>query len=68
MTEAIGLNPESTAAGFAQGYAAVLDRQIKDYQRFRFNAYGGFDYDSNENRGLWRSGLSTGTTKISTRK
>jgi tetratricopeptide (TPR) repeat protein len=47
MTEAIGLNPESAAGGFAQGYAAVLDRQLKDYQRFRFNAYGGFDYDSN---------------------
>jgi tetratricopeptide (TPR) repeat protein len=47
LTEAVGLNPESAAAGFAQGYAAVLDRQFKDYQKFRFNAYGGFDYDSN---------------------
>jgi tetratricopeptide (TPR) repeat protein len=47
MSEAIGLNPESAAAGFAEGYASVLDRQLKEYQRFRFNAYGGFDYDSN---------------------
>ena len=47
LTEAIGLNPESAAGGFAQGYASVLDRQLQDYQRFRFNAYGGFDYDSN---------------------
>lgn len=47
MTEAIGLNPESPAAGFAQGYASVLDRRLKDYQRFRFNVAGGFDYDSN---------------------
>ena len=47
LSEAVGLNPESAAAGFAQGYATILDRQIRDYQRFRFNAYGGFDYDSN---------------------
>ena len=47
MAEAIGLNPESATAGFAQGYASILDRQLKDYQRFRFTAYGGFDYDSN---------------------
>jgi tetratricopeptide (TPR) repeat protein len=47
MTEAIGLNPQSATAGFAQGYAATLDRRAKDYQRFRFNAFGGFDYDSN---------------------
>ncbi len=47
MAEAVGINPESPAAGFAQGYASILDRQLKDYQRFRFNAYGGFDYDSN---------------------
>ncbi len=47
MTEAIGLNPESATAGFAQGYASILDRQFKDYERFRFNMYGGFDYDSN---------------------
>jgi tetratricopeptide (TPR) repeat protein len=57
MTEAIGLNPESTTAGFAQGYATVLDRQLKDYQRFRFNAYGGFDYDSNVSL---QPGTSTG--------
>ncbi|MFZ2088853.1 MAG: tetratricopeptide repeat protein [Desulfobaccales bacterium] len=47
MAEAIGLNPDSATAGFAQGYAAILDRRLKDYQRFRFNLYGGFDYDSN---------------------
>jgi hypothetical protein len=47
LSDAVGLNPESAAAGFAQGYATVLDRQIKNYQRFRFSAYGGFDYDSN---------------------
>jgi tetratricopeptide (TPR) repeat protein len=47
MTEAIGLNPQSPTAGFAQGYASALDRRLKDSKRFRFNAYGGFDYDSN---------------------
>lgn len=47
LTEAIGLNPQSATAGFAQGYAAVLDRRVKDYQRLRFSAFGGFDYDSN---------------------
>jgi tetratricopeptide (TPR) repeat protein len=47
LTEAIGLNPQSATAGFAQGYAAVLDRRAKDYQRLRFTAFGGFDYDSN---------------------
>jgi len=47
MQEAINLNPQSTTAGFAQGYAAVLDRRLKSYQRFRFNVYTGFDYDSN---------------------
>jgi len=62
MTEAIGLNPESTAAGFAQGYAAVLDRQVKEYQRFRFNAYGGFDYDSNVSL---QPGTSTGIVRPS---
>ncbi|MGQ9689015.1 MAG: tetratricopeptide repeat protein [Desulfobaccales bacterium] len=45
--ETIGLNPQSTTAGFAQGYATVLDRRAKEYQRFRFSAFGGFDYDSN---------------------
>jgi len=33
MTEAIGLNPQSVTAGFAQGYAASLDRRLKDYKR-----------------------------------
>lgn len=47
MQEAISLNPQSSTAGFAQGYAAVLDRRLKSYQRFRFNLYAGFDYDSN---------------------
>ena len=47
MTEAIGLNPQSATAGFAQGYAAALDRRLKDYKRLRFSAFGGFDYDSN---------------------
>ena len=47
MTDAIALNPQSTTAGFAQGYAASLDRRLKDYQRFRFTAHGGFSYDSN---------------------
>ena len=47
MQEAISLNPQSPTAGFAQGYAAVLDRRLKDYQRFRFNVYTGFDFDSN---------------------
>jgi len=47
MQEAINLNPQSPTAGFAQGYAAALDRRLKDYQRFRFNVSGGFDYDSN---------------------
>lgn len=47
MVEAIGLNPESATAGFAQGYAASLDRRLKDYKRLRFTAFGGFDYDSN---------------------
>jgi len=47
MTEAIGLNPQSVTAGFAQGYAASLDRRLKDYKRLRFSAFGGFDYDSN---------------------
>ncbi len=47
LTEAIGINPRSATAGFAQGYAAVLDRRAKDYQRFRFSVFGGFDYDSN---------------------
>jgi len=47
MQEAINLNPQSATAGFAQGYANVLDRRLKDYQRFRFNASAGFDYDSN---------------------
>ena len=47
MTEAIGLNPQSVTAGFAQGYAASLDRRLKDYKRLRFTAFGGFDYDSN---------------------
>jgi tetratricopeptide (TPR) repeat protein len=47
MTEAIGLNPQSVTAGFARGYAASLDRRLKDYKRLRFTAFGGFDYDSN---------------------
>lgn len=47
MQEAINLNPQSATGGFAQGYAAVLDRRLQDYQRFRFNASVGFDYDSN---------------------
>lgn len=47
IQEAISLNPQSPTAGFAQGYASVLDRRLKEYQRFRFNAAAGFDYDSN---------------------
>jgi tetratricopeptide (TPR) repeat protein len=47
MVEAIDLDPQTATAGFAQGYAASLDRRLKDYQRFRFTAFGGFDYDSN---------------------
>ena len=62
LTEAVGLNPESPAASFAQGYAAILDRQIQDYQRFRFNAYGGFDYDSNVSL---QPGTSTGFVRPS---
>jgi|YNPNPStandDraft_1061719.scaffolds.fasta_scaffold00062_11 tetratricopeptide (TPR) repeat protein len=47
MQEAISLNPQSPTAGFAQGYASVLDRRLKEYQRFRFTAAAGFDFDSN---------------------
>jgi tetratricopeptide (TPR) repeat protein len=62
MTEAIGLNPQSATAGFAQGYAAALDRRLKDYKRFRFNAYGGFDYDSNVSL---QPGVAAGSVPVS---
>jgi tetratricopeptide (TPR) repeat protein len=47
LKEAISLAPQSDMAGFAQRYAATLDRRLEDYRPFHFAASVGVDYDSN---------------------
>ena len=47
LEEAIGVNPTSREAGFAQRYIDALDRRIKDTRPLHIRLGASFDYDSN---------------------
>jgi Tfp pilus assembly protein PilF len=47
LVETINLAPQSNTAGFAQRYAAVVEKRLEEFRPFYFNVYAGVDYDSN---------------------
>jgi tetratricopeptide (TPR) repeat protein len=47
LKETINLAPKTITAGFAERYAALLERRIKELRPLRFYGWAGVDYDSN---------------------
>lgn len=47
LEEVMAVAPQTETGSFAQRYASLLDRRLKDIRPFRFFASVGFDYDSN---------------------
>ena len=47
LKETINLAPQTNTAGFAERYAAAVEKRLEEVRPFHFNVYAGVDYDSN---------------------